>query len=112
MLPQVLSEKYKLTCLGSAGLVSVFYLYIDTTDSMSLRVSTEFSAGEWEFGIVNHTCVRENREAHALTRAGGLFYTIKLKSAWMEPNLSQFEPRGLGRSSSVENMNSLTCLPG
>ena len=42
----------------------------------------------------------KNRGACALTRAGGSLYTIKLKSACREPDLT---PLGLGPSSSVEN---------
>ena len=52
----------------------------------------------------------KNRGACGLTRAGGLLYTIKFKSAYREPDLSLAV--GLGPSSSVENRNSLAYLPG
>jgi len=52
-----------------------------------------------------------------LTRAGGAFYAIRLKSVCREPDLILPEPRGLagpgnGPSPHVENMNPLTCLHG
>ena len=56
--------------------------------------------------------VTKHSGTRAMTRAGGLIYTIKLKSACREPDLSLSEPHGLGPSSSIENRNSLACLPG
>ena len=50
------------------------------------RVSAESRAGECQVGIVSHRS--KNRGACALTRAGGSLYTIKLKSACREPDLS------------------------
>ena len=54
----------------------------------------------------------KNRGACSLTCAGGLLYTIKIKSACREPDLILSELRGLGPSSPVKNQNSLACLPG
>ena len=63
----------------------------------------------------------KNRGARALTRAGGSFYTIKLKSACRKPDLSlsELDPVPLSKmgthllaslGSKGKNRNSLACL--
>ena len=61
-------------------------LTVSFTYPVLYRVSSESRAGEWELEIVSQ--ITKNRGACALTRAGGSPYTIKLKSACREPDLS------------------------
>ena len=54
-------KKQELTCLGSADLVSVSYLDIE-----SYRVSAESRAGEWEFWAIDHEKSLESQEDHSI----------------------------------------------
>jgi len=79
------------------------------------RPNLELASGNCESQIT------KNRGACALTRAGGIFYTIKLKSACRKPDLSLsgLDPVPLSKMGSCllaslgskgKNRNSLACL--
>ena len=86
--------------MGSADLVSVSYLYID-----SYKVSAESRAGE------RGLCVIDDDKSWSLRADARRRITLYCKTQISLQGTGS-EPHGLGPSSSVENRKMLACLPG